>query len=377
MQEKTAATIRETALSRRQAIGTLAAAASAAAFAGTTLAQTPTPPAPAPPPAPMTGPQFGATPSDLKAPYLEAGKVTRLDPRLDALIDADAKVEKVCDGFLHAEGPVWVGDANGYLLVSDTQVNNIVKWSPKEGRSVWLSPSGYDVGGMAWNPAIREPGTNGLILGRGGLIVAGSGGRAIFRIDLATKKKTVLVDHYMGKRLNTPNDCVLGPDGSVYFTDPPYGLVNRNAGPDRDIDYMGIYRLAPDNSLHLIDTMTLPNGIGVSPDGTKLYSSDATTGWVMWDLDKQGNASNRRQFFGRDVVAGGDSLKIDAAGNMWAATREGVTVFTPKGERIGFIGSDQGISNCEIGADGYLYIASSTRVLRVKVKAKKLMFKGS
>jgi gluconolactonase len=373
MQDETAAAASARALSRRQAIGALAAAAGAAAFADKAMAQAPAPAAP--PPAPMTGPQVAAPPTNLKAPYPQAGKVNRLDPRLDALIDADAKVEMVCDGFLHAEGPVWVGGANGYLLVSDTQVNDIVKWSPKDGRSVWLSPSGYDAGGVAWNPAIREPGTNGLILGRGGLIVAGSGGRAIFRIDLATKKKTVLVDHYMGKRLNTPNDCVLGPDGSVYFTDPPYGLVNRNAGPDRDLDYMGIFRLAPDNSLHLIDTMTLPNGIGVSPDGTKLYSSDATTGWVMWDLDKKGNASNRRQFVGRDVVAGGDSLKIDAAGNMWAATREGVTIFTPKGERIGFIGSDQGISNCEFGADGYLYIASSTRVLRVKVKAKKLMFK--
>jgi gluconolactonase len=373
MQDETAAAASARALSRRQAIGALAAAAGAAAFADKAMAQAPAPAAP--PPAPMTGPQVAAPPTNLKAPYPQAGKVNRLDPRLDALIDADAKVEMVCDGFLHAEGPVWVGGANGYLLVSDTQVNDIVKWSPKDGRSVWLSPSGYDAGGVAWNPAIREPGTNGLILGRGGLIVAGSGGRAIFRIDLATKKKTVLVDHYMGKRLNTPNDCVLGPDGSVYFTDPPYGLVNRNAGPDRDLDYMGIFRLSPDNSLHLIDTMTLPNGIGVSPDGTKLYSSDATTGWVMWDLDKKGNASNRRQFAGRDVVAGGDSLKIDAAGNMWAATREGVTIFTPKGERIGFIGSDQGISNCEFGADGYLYIASSTRVLRVKVKAKKLMFK--
>jgi gluconolactonase len=159
----------------------------------------------------------------------------------------------------------------------------------------------------------------------------------------------------MGKRLNTPNDCVLGPDGSIYFTDPPYGSVNRNAGPDRDLDYMGIFRLAPDNSLHLLDTMTTPNGIGVLSDGTKLYSSDAPTGWVMWDLDKQGNASNRRQFVARTVVMGGDSLKIDAAGNMWAATREGVTVFTPGGERIGFISTDQGVSNCEIGADGYLY----------------------
>src|SRR5678815_1301023 len=340
-----------TQISRRTLLGALVAAVPSAALAQVVGA--PAAPATPPPPQPMTGPQVALPPTDLKAPYPEAGKVNRLDPRLDVLIDADAKVEKVCDGFLHAEGPVWVGGNNGYLLVSDTQVNHIVKWSPTEGRSVWLEPSGYDVGGVAWNPAIREPGTNGLILGRGG----------------------VLVDKYMGKRLNTPNDLVLGPDGAIYFTDPPYGLVNRNAGPDRDLEYMGIFRLAPDNSLRLLDTMTTPNGIGVSPDGTKLYSSDQPTGWVMWDLDKQGNVSNRRNFVARSVVMGGDSLKIDTAGNMWAATREGVTVFTPAGERIGFISTDQGVSNCELGADGYLYLASSTRVLRVKAKAKKLLFK--
>src|SRR6476469_1952270 len=194
-------------LSRRTLLAALASVFPSAALAQVVGA----PAAPATPPlqpAPMTGPQLALPPTDLKAPYPEAGKVNRLDPRLDVLIDADAKVEKICDGFLHAEGPVWVGGNNGYLLVSDTQVNHIVKWSPKEGRSVWLEPAGYDVGGLAWNPAIREPGTNGLILGRGGLIGAGSGGRSVYRVNAATEKKTVLVDHYMGKRLNTPNDCV-------------------------------------------------------------------------------------------------------------------------------------------------------------------------
>ena len=361
-------------LSRRTLLGALVAAGPAAALARVVSAQAPaTPPAP---PRPMTGPVFGAPPTDFKPPYPEAGKVNRLDPRFDVLMDADAKVEKVADGFLHAEGPVWVGGADGYLLTSDTQVNHIVKWSPTEGRSIWLENSGYDANGVGWAPHLREPGTNGLILGRGGLIAAGSGARSILRIDLATKKKTVLVDKYMGKRLNSPNDVVLGPDGSIYFSDPPAALVNRT-GPDRELDYAGVFRLAPDNSLHLIDTMSAPNGIGVSPDGTKLYHTDGPTGWVVWDLDKQGNASNRRNFVARSVVMGGDSLKIDTAGNMWAATRGAVTVFTPGGELIGSISTDEGVSNCELGADGYLYLASSTRILRVKAKAKKLMFKAT
>src|SRR5258706_5254139 len=256
--------------------------------AAAALAQPAAAPAGAPqPPKPITGPQIASPPTDLKAPYPAAGKVNRLDPRLDALIDFDAKVEKVCDGFLHAEGPVWVGGANGYLLTSDTQVNHIVKWSPTEGRSIWLENSGYDANGVGWAPNLREPGTNGLILGRGGLIAAGSGARSILRIDLATKKKTVLVDKYMGKRLNSPNDVVLGPDGSIYFSDAPAALVNRT-GPDRELDYAGGFRLAPDNSLHLIDTMSAPNGIGVSPDGTKLYHTDGPTGWGVLYLDKQG-----------------------------------------------------------------------------------------
>ena len=125
-------------LSRRDLLAALVAAVPSAALAKAVGAQTA--PATPPPPAPITGPQLAAPPTDLKPPYPEAGKVNRLDPRLDVLIDADAKVEKICDGFLHAEGPVWVGGNNGYLLVSDTQVNHIVKWSPKEGRSVWLEP---------------------------------------------------------------------------------------------------------------------------------------------------------------------------------------------------------------------------------------------
>src|SRR5215217_4850922 len=123
-------------LSRRTFIAALVAAGPTAVLAQTVGAPA-APPTP-PPPQPITGPQVALPPTDLKPPYPETGKVNRLDSRFDVLMDADAKVEKICDGFLHAEGPVWVGGSNGYLLVSDTLTNQIVKWSPTEGRSVWL-----------------------------------------------------------------------------------------------------------------------------------------------------------------------------------------------------------------------------------------------
>jgi gluconolactonase len=298
------------------------------------------------------------------------GKVERLDPALDALIDADARVEQVFDGFVWSEGPLWVGGADGYLLVSDPRANLIYRWNESDGRSEWLRPSGYQ---GAPDPRLAEPGSNGLCLGRGGIVCADSGSRAISLIDIKTRRKRMLCTHFEGKRFNSPNDVIVGADGAVYFSDPPFGLRGIRKSPDREMDFTGLFRLGPDNAVTLIDRTIFPNGVGLSPDGRTLYATDRS-GWLAWTLDPNGRPLERRTLIGRETgIQGGDGLSIDSRGNIWASSRDGISIFTPEGQRIGIIRADDVISNCEFAADGHLYMTSNHRVLRVRVKAKKLM----
>lgn len=309
------------------------------------------------------------------ASYPVVGKVERLDPALDALIDVEAPVEQVLDGFTWSEGPVWVGGKDGFLLVSDVPANKILRWSPAHngkngGGAVWLTPSGY---AGPETGSLREAGSNGLILARGGLVIGDSGNRCVSRIDLKTQKKTVLASSFEGKRLNSPNDLVLARDGAIYFTDPPWGLKGDWGSPYRQTDYSGVYRLGTDNVVTMIDKTIEPNGIGLSPDGRTLYATDRKSGWVAWDLDPRGAPTARRQFVDRAAsgIDGGDGLKVDRGGNLWASSKDGISIFTPAGKRIGIIRADDVISNCELAADGHLYMSSNHRVIRVKVKARK------
>lgn len=318
----------------------------------------------------LAQPQIPAPSVPLKAPFPVVGRVERYDAALDALIDVDAKVEKILDGFVWSEGPVWVGGADGYLLLSDVRYNQIVRWSNRTGGSAWLRPGGYDgPGKRGWDEGLSEPGTNGLTLARGGIVAADSGTRRVMRVDLRTKQKTTLADRFEGKRLNSPNDVILAPNGMIYFTDPPYGLKGGAQSPLRELDFLGVFRLAPDNTVTLVDRTLSPNGIGVSPDGSKLYCTDRA-GWWVWDLDRQGNTSNKRLFVDRSGgIQGGDGFRIDADGNMWASSRDGISIFNPQGKRIGIIRADDVISNCEIAADGHLYMSSNKRLIRVPLKA--------
>lgn len=301
------------------------------------------------------------------------GRVERLDPALDRLIDADAPVEEVMTGFEWSEGPVWIGGPRGMLLVSDPRANVIRSFREAGGSAAWLKPSGY----AGADPArLREPGSNGLFLGRGGLIVADSGNRRLTRIDLASRRKSVIVDRFEGRRFNSPNDlCVSPRDGAIFFTDPPYGLAGIQNSPDREMDYTGVFRVSRDGKVALLGKYNMPNGIAISPDGGTLFHTDRTIGWVAHRLDGSGRSVSERAFVdlaGQGVTPSGDSMKMDRDGNLWTSSSDGLSIFSPDAKRIGIIRVDDIVSNCEIGADGYLYMTTNHRVTRVRVKARKL-----
>jgi gluconolactonase len=197
------------------------------------------------------------------------GEVVRFDGRINDLIPPDARIELLASGLEWSEGPLWIQEPpGGYLLFSDIPRNSVMKWQEGAGVSLFMKPSGYtgvtDYG--------REPGSNGLALDVAGRIIfCEHGDRRISRLEKDGGKKT-LVDSYMGKRLNSPNDAVVKSNGDVYFTDPPYGLPKQYEDPRRELDFCGVFRLASTGELTLLTKeMTRPNGIAFSPDESVLY----------------------------------------------------------------------------------------------------------
>ncbi|HEU5068628.1 MAG TPA: SMP-30/gluconolactonase/LRE family protein [Sphingomicrobium sp.] len=315
------------------------------------------------------------------APLPVAGTVVKEKPALGSLIAAGAKVEKVADGVTWAEGPVWIRDG-GYLLLSDPPENRVFRWSAKDGLSVFMKPSGY----AGTDTAIfREDGSNGLIPGDkpGTILMADSGSRGIARLDLATKNKTFLVTQYKAKKFNSPNDLVLARDGSIWFTDPPYGLKDLDKSPAKEMPFNGVYRLLPNGEVRLIDgSLTFPNGIGLSPDQRTLYVSVSDPDQAKiyaYSLDPTGKVLSRRVFADMTaLVKQGlpglpDGMKIDAQGNLFASGPGGIHILSPKGVELGLLKTDVTSENCAFGEDGRtLFIASTHAVLRVRTKTRGL-----
>lgn len=306
--------------------------------------------------------------------YPAVGRIVREDPALDRLVSPDAVIEKLADGFTWSEGPVWIADG-GYLLFSDVPQNRIHRWSPTEGASVFMSPSGYDGPDSA---GFREPGSNGLIAGPGGsILMADHGNRAIARVDIATRTKTLLATHYQDRRFNSPNDLVQAADGAIYFTDPPYGLKDMDQSPLKELPFNGVYRLAPDGAVTLLeDGLTFPNGVALSPDQRTLYVavSDPERAVIMaYDLSPAGGISGRRVLRDFTALVGSsapglpDGLAVDAAGHLFATGPGGVHILTPEGRSLGRIDTGTAAANCKFGADGRtLFITSGPFLARLR-----------
>ncbi len=279
----------------------------------------------------------------------------------------EGPVEVIASGYIWTEGPVWVGGEDGHLLFSDVPGNAIYSWDGEQ-TTAFLAPSGYQ--GFPIPDSLREAGSNGLALGRGGLLLADSGTRALARVDLATREKAVFAQSYQGKRFNSPNDLVLARSGDIYFTDPPYGLAGVRDSPLRELPFTGVFRVTPDDQVHLIADNLSPNGIALSPDNRVLYVTDSS-GWVAIDLDASGMPAGQRQFVASELVGGtrGDGMKADSAGNIWASGRGGIYVFSPEGKHIGFAPIAGRVSNCAFGPGRSLYVSNDKQVVRGRIRA--------
>ena len=302
------------------------------------------------------------------------GKIERLDPALDALLDKGAVIEKLAEGFDWSEGPVWMpGD---YLLFSDVPMNAIFKWEPKGGVVVHISPSGY----TGTTPRGGEPGSNGLTRDKQGrLIACQHGDRRVARWE--GDKFVTVADKFEGKRFNSPNDVVVKSNGDIYFTDPPYGLPRNIDDPTKEIAFQGVYRVsASDKKVTLLtDEVTRPNGLAFSPDEKTLYvaSSDPKKAiWMTYPVKDDGTLGPGRVFFDATAMQSGkkglpDGMKVDQAGNLWATGPGGVFIISPAGKHLGTLATGEATANCAWGDDGStLYITADMYLCRIKTKTK-------
>lgn len=314
--------------------------------------------------------------------FAAIGHLQSFDRSFSEVVAGDARIEKLSEGFTWSEGPAWVRNG-GYLLFTDVPENKLYRWSEDAGLSVLLSPSGYSGPEQA---TLREAGANGLYAEPGGtVLLADSGTRIVARLDPATRKKTPLATQFEGRRFNSPNDLVRRRDGVVFFTDPPYGLKGMNDSPVKELRFNGVYRLDTDGSVHLLDdSLSLPNGIALSPDARTLYVANSDPErpiWMAYTLDAAGAVTGKRVFAdASDLVAKDspglpDGMAVSADGHLFATGPGGVIVFTPDGRRLGRIETGEPISNCAFGNDGHtLYMTSHAMLARVRVKALGLEF---
>jgi gluconolactonase len=296
--------------------------------------------------------------------------VRRVDPALDAIVPAGLSIEKLAGGFIFTEGPVWVPD--GYLLFSDPNANTIYRWMPDGQVSVFRTKSGYAGVDVA---EYGQPGSNGITLDpQGRVTIDEHGNRRVVRIE-KNGAVTVLADRYEGRRLNSPNDLVYRSDGTLFFTDPPFGLPKAFDDTRKELAFSGVYSLKDGRLTLAANDLTGPNGLAFSPDERYLYVAN-------WDEKKKvvmryrahpdGTLTDGHVFFDMTAAPGEDALdgvKVDVQGNLYVSGPGGLWILSPEGKHLGTIVGPEHPHNLAWGdADGRtLYLTAQTGLYRMRL----------
>jgi gluconolactonase len=356
------------------------------------------------------------------------GRIEVIDPSFTGLIYPDKNIEVIATGLQWAEGPIWIADeAAGlsYLMFSDTIANRIYKWEDGKGMFTVGKTIYVENSGCKTNPeyctTMYESGSNGLLRRDSSssstsldLLVCQHGERGVGLLR-DNGSRTLVATHYNGSRLNSPNDLILSPEGHLYFTDPPYGLLHSATQKvkGKELRENGVYMVRSEYLQIAMETgeptehvwlmeggLERPNGLAFSPDFSKLYVANSfkkSPAIHVFDVTDNGLLKNRKLFFDVaplleekcrpseitgegeegaaslplcDTLRPPDGLKVDIHGNIFAAGPNGVVVLSPEGKLIGRFRMDKKVSNMAFGADGRLYFTAEDVIARVWIKTK-------
>ncbi len=302
-------------------------------------------------------------------------ELVRKNPAIDTIVGPNPKIFKLAEGFKFTEGPIWVRDG-GYLLFSDPNSNIIYKYTPNGNNpgklEMFRTPSGYSGADIA---EYGQPGSNGLTLDpQGRLTINEHGNHRVTRLE-KDASLTVLADSYEGKRLNSPNDLVYRSDGTLYFTDPPFGLPKFFDDSRKELPFSGVYSIY-NGKLHLITKeLNGPNGIAFSPGEKYMYVGnwDEKKKIVMrYEANPDGTLSNGNLFFdmtsapGEDAI---DGIKVDQQGNLYVSGPGGLWVISAEGKHLGTIIAPKHVHNMNWGdEDGKtLYLCARSGLYRMRL----------